>query len=173
MAAGFGVDLLMGRVAVPESHDTQSLLARHADGLLQDVRARASRSQANAMADVVLPQCVRIVEAVGHRMAFDAAVAAGVAQPLVDLFVASAMHADPAWYAEHGITSEEHARIEREAVAAAGPHLDVYLAAMDLERHITAPIVSQERWDAYEETLPVFQHDESHVSPELYVMSKL
>ena len=84
--------------------DPTSLLARHEAGLMEEFRAILAGSKSHREASVTrktLPRCLPLVEAIGHRMAYDAAVAAGVMPALVDLFVARVIQRDAAWYADH------------------------------------------------------------------------
>ena len=98
-----------------------------------------------------------MVEAIGHRMAYDAAVASGVEPCLVDLYVASVMKLDPAWYAEHaGLGRGAQAEMESVALDAVLPRLSSLVSRLHNEPHLTAPIVSDAAWDGFVAKLELF-----------------
>jgi acyl-CoA oxidase len=104
----------------------------------------------------VLPQCLPLIEAVGQRMAIESAEASGVDASLLDVFRASIIKRDPAWYSQHGLDRAAQADLERTAIARAVPRLDRFVMNLDVDAYLTAPIVSDESWDAFERGLPVF-----------------
>lgn len=111
-----------------------------------------------------LPTCLPLVTAIGHRMAYDAAVAAGVDPALVALYEVSCMKADAAWYVENaGITRVEIREMEARAVETIFPRLEEFLDALDVEPYITAPIINEEKWTRYVEELQTFTSPGSSV----------
>ncbi|KAF8882699.1 hypothetical protein BD779DRAFT_1472828 [Infundibulicybe gibba] len=98
-------ELLLGRYELPETADPNSLLARHETGLFEERRAILASDSLNHEGRMsenhLLPYCQAIVEAAGHRMAYDAARAAGVMPALIDLYLSSVIKLDPAWYVEN------------------------------------------------------------------------
>ncbi|KAI0634238.1 acyl-CoA oxidase [Trametes polyzona] len=162
-------ELLLERYSVPPSDDPTSRLAIHEQKLgaeLKAIIAAAStkgpgghRSElANAL---LLPRCLPYVEAIGHRMAHEAAVAAGVPAPLRALYAAGVVGADLAGYVEHGLVASRRAYAEEEAraVDAVYGHLAEYLDLSGAEPYARAACVSQEAWDAYVRTLDVYAGD--------------
>jgi acyl-CoA oxidase len=138
-----------------------SLLARHERSLIHDMRAILADSKNShrsaAFGAVVLPQCIRIIEAIGHRLAYDAANHAHISQPILDLFLMSAISKDPSWYAENGVPQAIQARMQREAVSAAMPSLQAYVDGLGVDAFVFAPIVSDEGWETYESSLETFR----------------
>ncbi len=62
----------------------------------------------------VLPLCQPLIEAIGYRMAYDAAVEEGVDKTILDMFVASVVREDRAWFSEvGGISRVEQMDLER------------------------------------------------------------
>lgn len=105
----------------------------------------------------VQPRCQMMVESIGHRMAYDAAVDRGVSQCLVDLYLINAIKTDAAWYVERGMfTRKAIVHMEDAALSAALPHLDELLAAMEVEPYVSSPIISDRCWEEFSETLPVY-----------------
>ena len=122
--------MLQGRYKVPGSTNPKSNLARHEAGLFQENRAvltSCSHHRSDEVNRLILPQCQAMIEAIGHRMAYDAAVAAGVQQNLIDLYEVSCMKLDAAWYSEEvgigrrALAAMETLRIYRPRVVLHGP----------------------------------------------------
>lgn len=154
-------EMLQGRYRVPPSQNPNSLLARHETSLFDDNRvvlASCSHHRSDEVNRRILPQCQPIIEAMGHRMAYDAAVAAGVSQNLVDLYEVSCMKLDAAWYCEEaGIGRRALADMESNALDAVLPQLGRLVGQMGVEPWVTSKIVSDERWDAFVDSLEVFE----------------
>ena len=152
--------MLQGCYKVPAARDPKSLLARHEAGIFEENRAVLASSahrRSDGVSKLILPQCQAIIEAMGHRMAHDAAVAAGVQQSLIDLYVASCMKLDTAWYTENaGMTRKSLADMETKALDAVLPHLGVLIKAMAVEPWVTSKIISDERWSDFVAGCQVF-----------------
>lgn len=98
------------------------------------------------------------MEAIGHRMAYDAAVAQGVRPALVDLYVANVVKQDPAWYAENaGLGRAAQLAMETRAQDAVLPILGELIQEMDVFAYVNAPLVSDERWDAFVDRLRTYE----------------
>ncbi|EGN96740.1 hypothetical protein SERLA73DRAFT_111417 [Serpula lacrymans var. lacrymans S7.3] len=166
-------ELLLGRYDIPESSQPDSLLARHEAGLFEEIRGLLigmTHHRAEQFNNLILPQCVPLVEAIGHRMAFDAAVERGVPSYITDLYAASVVKMDPSWYVEHAeLSRQEQRAMEDSAVQAAYPHLQEMVDQIGVDTFITAPIVSDQRWNEFVDSLdtigdaqfdkPAFSHD--------------
>ncbi len=161
MSTGLINELLLGRYALPPSTNPDSLLARHETALFAELRAIAAESPNHRSEEVsrrVLPRCQPMMEAIGHRMAYDAAVAQGVRPALVDLFVANALQFDAAWYAEcTGVGRAQMQAMQESAMDRVLPILGELVAEMDVFAYVSAPIVSDERWGAFVEGLATFE----------------
>ncbi|KAH9940467.1 acyl-CoA dehydrogenase NM domain-like protein [Epithele typhae] len=154
-------DLLLGRCNLPPPQDPTSLLALHEASLFDSLRAKfvsALDGGPASAASAILPYCQPTVEAIGHRMAYDAAREHAVPAPLVDLFVARCLERDAAWYSESGGVSREEQRSRASrAHDAAEPMLGALVVEMDVGEYVGAPIVSDERWAAFVDGLVVHE----------------
>ncbi|KAF5368954.1 hypothetical protein D9758_003064 [Tetrapyrgos nigripes] len=122
------MELLLGRYKMPLATDPQNILAKHEQGLLQECREVLMKTKTHRSEEVnnhVLPRCQKIVEAIGHRLAYEAAAGAsqnGVAIPtcVLDLFKISVVRLDEAWYIENipGLTRKTLDEQEVKAMAA-------------------------------------------------------
>lgn len=146
---------------MPRPNDASSLLARHEAGLFDEASEVVGAVPHHRSAEVnrlVLPRCQAMVEAIGHRMAYDAAVAAGVKPCLIDLYVASVVKLDPAWYSENAQFSRRaQSEMETKAMDDMLPQLGTFVREMNVMPYINAPIVSDERWSQFVESLETFQ----------------
>ncbi|KAI0633884.1 acyl-CoA dehydrogenase NM domain-like protein [Trametes polyzona] len=156
-------ELLVGRYILPPSTNPGSLLAKHESGLFAQLREVACSLENHRGAEanrLILPRCLPMVEAIGHRMAYDAAVAQGVRLVLIDLYVANALNLDSAWYSEHvGVGRAEQLEMETRAQDAVLPMLGELIQEMDVLAYVNAPIVDDNQWNAFVDGLKVFEGD--------------
>lgn len=101
------------------------------------------------------------MQAVGHRMAYDAAIEASVDPILVDVYLASAILSDPAWYSEATdpavhLSRSEQLEMQLNVCTNGVARLEEWLDKLEVEPYVLAPIVSDEKWNAYEGTLETF-----------------
>lgn len=124
---------------MPTPVDPTSLLARHEAGLFDEAREVMGNLGAGHRSEgfnrLVLPLCQRLIESIGHRMAYEAAVKARVNPDLLALYVAGVVKHDS---------------------RAALPKLEEFLEATGARPYCIAPIVSDESWARFVENLPHF-----------------
>ncbi|KZT68534.1 acyl-CoA dehydrogenase NM domain-like protein [Daedalea quercina L-15889] len=156
----FATELLLKRYAVPNTDDPASLLAKHEVGLFEEMSGQLAGMKSHRSPDfdrLILPECLHLVQAVGHRMAYDAAVAADVDPCLINLYVASCVKLDAAWYVEKlGLSRAEQRSMESDAVDVVFERLQGFLDQMDVEPYISAPLISDESWSRYVDNLVTF-----------------
>ncbi|KAF7336927.1 hypothetical protein MVEN_02129100 [Mycena venus] len=153
-------EILLGRYSmIPPDND--SLLARHEAGLFNSFRERLSHMPGHRSTEFsrfVLPQAVRLVDSIGQRIAYDAAVNMGVEQCLIDLYVAHCVKADSAWYVQHaGLTQEAQMNMESDAIDAVLPRMSALISDMGVQRYAVAPITTQGRWNRFVDSLETFE----------------
>ncbi|KAJ7481909.1 acyl-CoA dehydrogenase NM domain-like protein [Mycena latifolia] len=157
----FAFDLIHRRVSPPPQLNPHHILAQHETSLLSELRDIISRSGKNRsqIDSLILPRCQDLMQAVGHRLAIDAARESGVEPLLIDLYVASVVKQDSAWYAEHAdLSGSKQREMERETVEALSPKLGTLLGTLEAVRYVTAPIISDEQWNSYVNALAMFDH---------------
>jgi acyl-CoA oxidase len=148
---------------MPASSEPDSLLARREAAMFEECSsiARKHGHRSPQFASRVLEQCAPMVEAIGCRMAYDAAVAEGVPRPLIDIYVCAAVKADPSWSLAPGggATRESLAEMQDHAFAAAEGHMARWVEDMGAGPYVRSPIVDDERWasfvDGLEELRPM------------------
>ncbi|PCH36486.1 hypothetical protein WOLCODRAFT_82207 [Wolfiporia cocos MD-104 SS10] len=157
-------ELLLSRYEMPKSRHPCCLLARHEAGVIAECRALLDRFDGRHrdtnFSRAFLPRCVPLVQAIGHRMAYEAALDAKVSQPLLDLYEAKAITLDPGWYIELGrLPRYMQLEMEGKAVDAAMQHLEEYLGGLHAEPYAAAPILTQRSWEEFLVDLPKFHGD--------------
>jgi acyl-CoA oxidase len=150
---------------MPEARDPSSLLAQHEQGLFEECRAAAAQTMSTStdhhrsvgFNNAILPRCQSLVEAIGHRMAYEAALAAGVDSDLLALYEAGVITQDSSWYVQHaGLTREMQFDRESQAMSAVLPRLEELLDGTGAKEYVDAPILSQEAWDDFESSLELY-----------------
>lgn len=153
-------ELLQGKYEVPMPDPGESLLALHASSLLEENMALLKSLDGDYRGDsfnaLILPQSQPVVEAIGHALAYSAALRAKLPQPLLDVYECAAIRQDSAWYSEQGGLSRMDQRLREDAaVSSMLPQLRSFLAHLDIENYVTAPIVSDAGWKEYLAALPI------------------
>jgi acyl-CoA oxidase len=153
---GFAMDLLRGRASVPLYRDHSSLLSRHERSLISFLKlslASATNHRDGSIDTSVLPLCQALIEAIGARMAFEAA-CDRLPGEVMDLFLASTIRKDAAWYASNAdLDGAAQARMEAEAARALLPRINILMDMLDIKPYVVAPIVSDEEWGYYVNSL--------------------
>ena len=153
------MEILRNRIAVPPCRFPDSLLAKHEHSLTSSLRARLADAATHRDLSVdttVLPLCQSLIEAIGTRMAYEAAIES-LQDDILDLFVASNFRKDPAWYAlNEGLDGGTQSRMETEAAKKLLPRIDTLLEMLEVEPYVVAPIVSDERWNRYVNRLDTY-----------------
>ena len=157
--AGLSTELLLGKYTLPPPTMPECLLAKHEQGLIAEARAKLQTLQGGHRSkdynDLMLPRCRPIVEAIGHRVAYEAACAAGVPDCLLAVYESEVINMDIGWYIENrevtraGLWEKEKAAID-EVLASA----ETTVREMGAGIRTTAPIVSDEKHSAFVESLP-------------------
>lgn len=143
------------------SSNPGSLLAHRVASLFQELqdtlKTRFKHHRDPGFQEYVLPHCQPLIEAIGYRMAYDAAIADGIDKAVLDMFVASVVREDRAWFSEvAGISRSLQMDMERDALQVLLPRLDELLVGLEVEKYCTAPIISDVMWNEYVDTLPMF-----------------
>ncbi|KAF5336966.1 hypothetical protein D9611_002989 [Ephemerocybe angulata] len=143
-------ELVIGRYDLPEPKDSNNILYKHEQGLFAETREAISQikhHRSDLFNRLVLPRCEKMTMSIGHRVAYEAGVAAGLSPQLTDLYLASAVRTDEGWYSEKmGYSRESQFRAEDDALQAALPFLKQWTEELDVKEYAWAPILSDEKW---------------------------
>jgi acyl-CoA oxidase len=142
---------------MPATSEPGSLLARREAAMFEECSsiARKHGHRSPQFTSRVMEQCAPMVEAIGCRMAYDAAVAEGVPRPLIDIYVCAAVKADPRWSLAPGggANRESLAEMQDRALAAAEGHMSRWVEDMGAGPYVRSPIVDDETWASFVESL--------------------
>ncbi|KAH8999690.1 hypothetical protein EDB86DRAFT_3075757 [Lactarius hatsudake] len=155
-------ELVLGRYTIPIPSAKESLLAKHAHGLLDSGRQVLRRVPGGHRSETaeyeLLPEAERSVIALGHACAYSAAQRAGVPQVLLDLYECAAIRGDPTWFSENvGLTRAEQRTKEGTALRAAAPDIEKHLEDLNVGYAVRASIVSDAAWLGQVERMPKYK----------------
>lgn len=147
---------------MPAARDPSTLLARHEKGLFDEclgvIKSIKGGHRNAEFNNAILPRCQPLIEAMGQRMAYEAAVEAGVKPDLLALYEAGVVLQDSSWYVQHaGLTREAQFENESRALDACLPQLDQMLDDTGAKEYADSPLLSQEGWDKFIASLETFE----------------
>ncbi|KAJ5244032.1 hypothetical protein N7489_004128 [Penicillium chrysogenum] len=151
-------EILLNRHNMPSAKDPTSLLAKHEQGLLDELRGMTMTISGGHRGEdfdrLVLPRSQEFVEAMGHRIAYEAAIEAGVHSDLVALYEIWVILQNQGWFVQHtSLTRERMFQVEADRLSVVLPQLDTLLDATGAEPYCSAPIASQASWDHFVDQL--------------------
>jgi acyl-CoA oxidase len=154
-------ELILGRYALPIPPKKESLLARHAHGLIEEgrqlLRNIPGGHRSEAAEYTLLPDAERAIIALGHASAYSAAQKAGVPQVLLDIYECAAIRDDPVWFSEKaGITRDAQREREGVALRKAVPDIEKHLEDLDIKHAVRSSIISDQDWLAQVQRMPKF-----------------
>ncbi|KXN83885.1 Acyl-coenzyme A oxidase [Leucoagaricus sp. SymC.cos] len=156
----FTIELLRERVAVPPYLNPDSPLAKHERSLISSLQASPTHAfthRDQSVEAMLLPRCQQLIETIGARVAFDSATSANLQKDILELFVASTIRQDAAWFAlNEGLDTAAQIQMEVEAAKKLLPHIDTLLGMLEVEPYVVAPIVSDARWNSYVNSLETY-----------------
>lgn len=152
---------------MPAITNRDGLLAKREIGLFEELRRHLSTMDDHRSEEfdrLIVPHCQPLIEAIGHRMAFEAAEKDGVEPYILDVYLTSCMKLDPAWYLEKlSISRATQMEMADTAIDAFIPHATKIFKdrAEELNPYIKAPMISDERWNSYVSSLETFGQPQS------------
>ncbi|KAI0844945.1 putative acyl-CoA oxidase [Daldinia vernicosa] len=158
-------EVLLGRYKLPESKMKDCRLAKHEAGVWREAQEMMTSLVVNGHRDdayntYILPRSRALVEATGHRMAYEAAFTGGKCTPeVLALFESICVMSDLSWYCEYEEVSRKVLLSEdARAAEALLPQLVTLLQETKAQPWTTAPILEEKKWDEFLRILPAFQH---------------
>ncbi|KAJ5960925.1 uncharacterized protein N7479_008075 [Penicillium vulpinum] len=148
---------------MPPPKDPNSPISRHETSLISEGKALLQQSakgmhRSERFNRDILPLALPLVEAIGYRMAFEAAKEANIDSKLLDMYEIGVIKEDPAWYAEQGGLDREIQReMESQAADALLPDLKDIMRDSGLQAYSNAPMTSKGLWDEFVAGLETFE----------------
>ncbi|EAU33843.1 predicted protein [Aspergillus terreus NIH2624] len=154
-------ELLIGRYAVPKPARPDSLLAQHEAGYVRELQAALKSIKKAHRSDeynsLIIPRCRPLIIAIGHRMAYEAALDAGIDADLLALAEAGMVNQDLSWYSENlGFKRFTQYQMERRAMDRILPRLDQLLDELEIGPYCVAPFQTAERFAAFVRAAPAY-----------------
>ncbi|CEL01765.1 hypothetical protein ASPCAL01343 [Aspergillus calidoustus] len=150
-------ELLLNRYTLPQPTEPSSLLAQYEAGLafnicnstLATINSNHRDAEYNKL---ILPHAQHLIESIGHRMAYEAARAAGVDGDLLALYEAGVLFQAPGWYVAtmgldiRGVFGNESGAMDRVL-----GRLGEVIEGLEKEvgAYCKAPILGDEQWAAF------------------------
>ncbi|KAF9875380.1 acyloxidase [Colletotrichum karsti] len=163
-------EVLMGKYRLPEPTHQDSPLAKYERGLFQEatekVQSLSGGHRGEGFNSGILPRCRGLVEAMGQRMAYEAAARVETVLPeVLDVFVMSCIREDPSWYTEHGeLTRAQIWHDEEDAYRQLFPLLPKLIERSGAQDYIAAPMIEEEKLEKFTLGLATFGLDEDVIS---------
>ncbi|KAL3469699.1 hypothetical protein BJX99DRAFT_267941 [Aspergillus californicus] len=166
LAIRLASELLIGRYEVPPAKDLSSIFAQHEAALFAEARESLQQSgnlhRSEQYNRNILPLSLPLIQAIGYRMASEAATEANLDSRLIALYNSGAILDDSAWYAEQGGISRKMQReMEAQAADALVPDLERLVEETGARGYSTAPMASAELWDGFVAGLEEFRGEAS------------
>lgn len=166
---GLASELLQGKYQLPPSRHPDSLLTQHERGLFKELQKFVTQDdkgntnhRSDAFAQHVTPCARNLIEAIGHRYAYDSALASNIVQQeVIDVWESECLLQDAGWYVENtDLTYHEIHHRHTSAVERLRPHLQSIIDGFGLEKHFgSTPLISTENFDGFLRELPEFGGD--------------
>lgn len=176
---GLASEILFGKYTLPEPRDGSSPLAQYEAGLFEEATLKMfsmdSSQRGESFNAHILPRCRTLVEAIGQRMAYEAALRSGDVSPeVLDVFVMSCISEDASWFVEHGNRTRTQIWDDEErAFGNLLPMLPDLVERTGTKDYITAPIVSEDSLESFVFSLQTFGGENETVLGDLSIQPKL
>ncbi|GKZ37084.1 hypothetical protein AbraIFM66950_008475 [Aspergillus brasiliensis] len=161
LAIRLASELLIERYQLPAPRYPDSPIARHETSLFQEaknyLRQCGGVHRSEEFNRNILPLSLPLIQAIGHRMAFEAARDANIKSKLLALYESGAVLEDSAWYTEQGgISRSAQREMEAQAADALLPELENLLQKSGGEMYSNAPMASDRLWNEFVSKLETF-----------------
>ncbi|KAH7460964.1 hypothetical protein FOMA001_g19332 [Fusarium oxysporum f. sp. matthiolae] len=162
----FVSELLGEKLGLPQARNRLSRLAQREDKLMLDMKSRLEmiggykEHRGPAFDRHILPRCRLLAEAIGNRMAYEAAETSGLSPDVLTLYEGICMCED----LNHLPVMGPQCRADAQSQSSE-PYNNVLAqirsesaSRSDLDDYVTAPIMSEESWESFTNSLHAFKH---------------
>ncbi|KAK7583003.1 hypothetical protein V3481_012297 [Fusarium oxysporum f. sp. vasinfectum] len=154
------------KLGLPQARNRLSRLAQREDKLMLDMKSRLEvirgykEHRGPAFDRHILPRCRLLAEAIGNRMAYEAAETSGLSPDVLTLYEGICMCEDLNHLPAMGPQCRAGAQSQ-----SSEPYNNVLAqirsesaSRSDLDDYVTAPIMSEESWGSFTNSLHAFKH---------------
>ncbi|KAF4279588.1 hypothetical protein CNMCM8057_004439 [Aspergillus fumigatus] len=161
LAIRLASELLIGRYQLPSPRDPNSAVARHEAALLTEAKHRLIEfggvHRSEDFNRNILPLSLPMIQAIGHRMALEAAKDANIDSNLCALYESGVILEDSAWYTEQGgISRRVQREIEAQAADTLLPDLERLVYETGAGPYSSAPMTSEPLWNTFVSELETY-----------------
>ncbi|OQE96238.1 hypothetical protein PENNAL_c0001G08606 [Penicillium nalgiovense] len=133
-------EILLGRYEIPNAIKPNSLIAKHEVGYIGELKRLLGNIEEGHRSEAynsrLLPHCRSLIPAIGHRMAYEAAVDMGVDPDLLALYEAGVVKTDSSWYVENlGLSRTDQFEMECKTADDLVPRVGELLDRLDTMEH--------------------------------------
>ncbi|CAG7972795.1 unnamed protein product, partial [Penicillium nalgiovense] len=133
-------EILLGRYEIPNAIKPNSLIAKHEVGYIGELKRLLGNIEEGHRSEAynsrLLPHCRSLILAIGHRMAYEAAVDMGVDPDLLALYEAGVVKTDSSWYVENlGLSRTDQFEMECKTADDLVPRVGELLDRLDTMEH--------------------------------------
>jgi hypothetical protein len=164
--AGLASELLIGRYQLPAPKDPNCPVARHEAALLAEAKNHLIEfggvHRSEEFNRNILPLSLPLIQAIGHRMALEAAKETNIDSKIYTLYKSGVILEDSAWYTEQGgISRKAQREMEAQAADALLPDLEKLVYETGAAPYSSAPMTSDRLWNAFVSGLETFAGEAS------------
>ncbi|KAF7169071.1 hypothetical protein CNMCM5623_001903 [Aspergillus felis] len=168
LAIRLASELLIGRYQLPSPKDPDSPVARHEAALLTEAKNHliefGGMHRSEHFNRNILPLSLPLIQAIGHRMALEAAKETKIDSKLCALYESGVIREDSAWYTEQGgISRRAQREMEAQAADALLPDLERLVYETGAAPYSSAPMTSDRLWNTFVSELEAFSGEASFV----------
>ncbi|KAK9234724.1 acyl-CoA dehydrogenase/oxidase C-terminal [Lipomyces kononenkoae] len=166
-------ELLIGRYTMPAPKDISCMLAKYEDGIYRVctkiLKSLHEGHRSDEYNTQILPHCQVLVEAIGHRMAYESARDTGIDKDLLALYEAGVLLHAPAWYVKSACLDIKSQFVcEAKAMNSILPRLDQLLDETGAGPYCTAPIITDEDWHSFVDGLQGYGTEQEDTVPDIH-----
>ncbi|KAL4767074.1 hypothetical protein BDW60DRAFT_227045 [Aspergillus nidulans var. acristatus] len=166
LAIRLASELLIGRYQLPAPKDPNCPVARHEAALLAEAKNHLIEfggvHRSEEFNRNILPLSLPLIQAIGHRMALEAAKETNIDSKIYTLYKSGVILEDSAWYTEQGgISRKAQREMEAQAADALLPDLEKLVYETGAAPYSSAPMTSDRLWNAFVSELETFAGEAS------------
>ncbi|KAE8557110.1 hypothetical protein EYB25_001816 [Talaromyces marneffei] len=166
LAIRLASELIIGRYEVPPPNDLSSPIAQHEAALMTEAKQHlmliGGMHRSEEFNRNILPLSLPLIQAIGHRMALEAAKEANIDTKLINLYESGVIIDDSAWYTEQGgISRLAQKEVEAQAADALLPEMEKLVFNTGAALYSNAPMASEKVWNVFVSELETFSGEAS------------
>ncbi|KAI8406313.1 hypothetical protein FOFC_13783 [Fusarium oxysporum] len=169
----FMSELLGGKLELPRARNRLCRLAQREEKLMTDMKSRLERiggykeHRGLAFDRHILPRCRPLAEAIGNRMAYEAAEKWGLPSEVLTLYERICMGEDLDPLRTVEPLAQEHLPSQSSASynTVLAQIRSESISQSDIDHYVTAPITSDKSWESFMNSLQAFKSPEELITP--------